>query len=116
MNLKLTRKVLKKLSILFPLPIDGKDGKAFLAIWQLALDGLEESDVIDAVKVLLLTMTRFPYPAELRAVVKALSALPETGAKTTGFPPDCAERLIKQRIAQKIVLKDYLQQTSDKNG
>jgi len=100
MNLKFTRKVLKKLSILFPLPTDGNDGKAFLAIWQLALDGLEESDVIEAVKILLLTMTRFPYPAELRAVVKSSHHQQETSASAGGFPLECIERLKAQRAGQ----------------
>ncbi|MGZ8944337.1 MAG: hypothetical protein ACXW1W_02815 [Methylococcaceae bacterium] len=78
MNLKLTQKALKKLSILFPLPVDGNDAKAFFEIWQLALEDLDENDVVEAVKILLLTMTRLPYPAELRATVKLLHTQQET--------------------------------------
>jgi|GEM_PF-3879282 len=71
---KLAKALLVKFSFLFPLPKE-TNVDAFVAIWRKAIEDLDEALVLKAADNLLLTMTRFPYPADLRAEVKALQAV-----------------------------------------
>jgi hypothetical protein len=80
---ELAKKVVIMFQFLFPLPKEANEVDAFIAIWRMAIEDLDDELVFKSVQKLLLTMTRFPYPAELRDEVKKLQA--QSGAKKAAF-------------------------------
>ena len=103
---KLAKALLVKFSFLFPLPKE-TNVDAFVAIWRKAIEDLDEALVLKAADNVLLTMTRFPYPADLRAEVKALQAVADVKPINTGFPDTAIELIREERLrARELYCKD----------